>query len=178
MVGLQTALDLDRYTATLQSWNKRLNGCWQRWIGCKKELKANNQMLAKMNARQGWTIDKMDAWLEEMKAWRKEKTVCQEAPEVCLKSKEPTSVEVESGEMHEEVPKEEAATKTVRAPKERYGDGLLHVGCRRELKKRTQGDGGYRKKLVASCKRVTRLDICKKDPTQHSLLISQLHAVT
>jgi hypothetical protein len=89
-----------------------------------EELKANNQMLAKMNASEEWKIAKMAAWLEEMKAWRKEKTVCQEATEACLKNKEPTSVEMESVEMHEEVPKEKAAVKTLRALKEQYGGGI------------------------------------------------------
>jgi hypothetical protein len=55
---------------------------------------------------------------------------CQEAMEACLESKEPTSVEIESIVVHEEVPKEEAAVKTVRALKERCGDWHLAVGCR------------------------------------------------
>jgi hypothetical protein len=40
--------------------------------------------------------------------------------EACLKSKEPTSLEVEYVVVHEEVPKEEAAVGTVRALKKQY----------------------------------------------------------
>jgi hypothetical protein len=51
-----------------------------------------------------------------MDSWREAVT------EACLESKEPNSVELESVTVHEEVPKEKAAVKTVRALKERYGD--------------------------------------------------------
>jgi hypothetical protein len=95
----------------------------------------------------------MDAHQERMgaivNAWRKETTACQEATEACLESKEPTSVEIESVAVHDDVPKEEAAVKIVRAPKEQYGDQHLAIGHRRRLKKWTQGDGGSLKKLVA-----------------------------
>jgi hypothetical protein len=47
--------------------------------------------------------------------------------ETCLESKEPTSVETESIAMPEEVPKEEAAVKTVRALKECYEDQHLAI---------------------------------------------------
>jgi hypothetical protein len=55
--------------------------------------------------------------------------------EACLESKEPTSVEIESVAVHDEVPKEEAITKTVRALKEWYGDRQLAVGHCQQLKK-------------------------------------------
>lgn len=42
----------------------------------------------------------------------------------CLQSKEPTSVEIKSIAVYEEVPKEEATMKTVRALKEWYGTGI------------------------------------------------------
>jgi hypothetical protein len=38
-------------------------------------------------------------------AWQKETVVCQEATEACVDNKEPTSVEIESVTVHEEVPK-------------------------------------------------------------------------
>jgi hypothetical protein len=56
--------------------------------------------------------------------------VCQEETEACLESKEPISVEIESVVVHEEVPKEEATVKTVRALKEQYGDRHLAIGHR------------------------------------------------
>jgi hypothetical protein len=85
----------------------------------------------------------------EIRVWRKEMTACQEAMEACLESKEPTLVEVESVAMHEEVPKEEAALKTVGALKKRYGDRHLAIGFLLQLQKRTRGNGGSRKKLAA-----------------------------
>jgi hypothetical protein len=97
--------------------------------------------------------EKTDA---EVRAWRKETRACQEATEACLESKEPTSVETESVAEHQEVPKEEAAVKTARALLKRHGDRHLDVGRREKPRKRTQGDGGYRKKFVAACRGMTR----------------------
>jgi hypothetical protein len=53
-----------------------------------------------------------------MNAWRKETTACQEATEACLESKEPTSLETESVAVHEEVPTEDVAVKTVKRTEE------------------------------------------------------------
>jgi hypothetical protein len=58
---------------------------------------------------------------------------------------------------HKEVPKEEAALEIIGALKDRYGDRHLAVGRRRQPKKRTQGDGGSRKKLATACRQMTRL---------------------
>jgi hypothetical protein len=66
------------------------------------------------------------------KGLAKEMMACQEAS---LKSKEPTSVEVESIAVHEEAPAEEAAVKTVGALGKRYGDRYLAIGCRLQLQK-------------------------------------------
>jgi hypothetical protein len=63
---------------------------------------------------------------------------CQEAMQAYLESKEPTSVESESVAVHEQVPKEEAMMKTVRALKEWYGDQHLAVQQCRQLKKWTK----------------------------------------
>jgi hypothetical protein len=80
---------------------------------------------ARTEAFQKQIINKMDAHQDRMgasmNAWRKETTACQEATEACLESKEPTSVETESAAVHEEVPKEEAAVKTVRTEEETWG---------------------------------------------------------
>jgi hypothetical protein len=64
--------------------------------------------------------------------------------------------EKESAEVHEDVPKEEASVENFGALKERHGDQYLAVGCHPQLKKRTQGNGGSRKKLAAACKGMTR----------------------
>jgi hypothetical protein len=67
-------------------------------------------------------IAKMDAHQERMgastNAWRKEPTACQEGMEACLESKEPSSVEIEPVAVHEEVPEENAAVKTVKSTEE------------------------------------------------------------
>jgi hypothetical protein len=68
-------------------------------------------------------------------------------------------VEKESSVVHEEVPKEEATVKTARALKTWDGDQHLAVGCRHQLKKQTQGDGGSRQKLTASCRGIPCLVI-------------------
>jgi hypothetical protein len=65
-----------------------------------------------------------------MRAWRKETTAYQEATDACLESKEPTSEEIESLVVHEEVRKEEAAVEPIAALKKRLGDWNLAVGCR------------------------------------------------
>jgi hypothetical protein len=82
-------------------------------------------------------------------------TAYQEAMEACQESKEPTSVEMESLVVHEEVAKEEATVKTVRALKKRYGDWHLATGRFRQLKKPPQGTGGSWKKFVAACRGLT-----------------------
>jgi L-fucose isomerase-like protein len=54
------------------------------------------------------------------------------------------------------VPKKDAAVETFGALKDRYGDRHLAVGSRQQLKKRTQGNGGSRKKLVARRRMTSR----------------------
>jgi hypothetical protein len=95
------------------------------------------EMEEAMRTNQGITDTALKEIITEVRAWRKETTTCHEATEACLESKEPTSVQMESVTVHEE-----AAGKTVRALKEQYGDRRLAVGRRRQLKKRSQGDGG------------------------------------
>jgi hypothetical protein len=80
---------------------------------------------------------------------------CQEATEACLKGKEATSLEVESVMVQEEVPKEEAAVESFGALKKWHRDQCLAIGCHRELKKLTQGDGGSWKKLAITCRGMT-----------------------
>jgi hypothetical protein len=106
----------------------------------------------KMNARQERTIAKMDASLEEMKVRRRETTVYLEATEAYLESKEPTPEVAE----YQEIRKEEATVDSVGALEEWDGDRHLAVGRCRQPKKRTQGDGGSRRKLAATRRRMTR----------------------
>jgi hypothetical protein len=104
-------------------------------------------------------IVQMDAHRERMRssvnAWQKETVVSQEATEACLESKEPTSVELVFVSEHQEVPKEDAAVKNVRALKKRRGDQHLILRCRVQLKKRTQGNNGSRKKLATTHRGMT-----------------------
>jgi hypothetical protein len=116
-------------------------------------------ILAKTDANQ----EKMDAWVAEMGSWRKETMACQEAMEACLESKEPASLEVEFEAEHEEVHKEEATVKPVRALKKWHGDWNLAIRHCQKPKKRAHGNVGYRKKLAASCRGMTHRAI----PVQH-----------
>jgi hypothetical protein len=52
----------------------------------------------------------------------------------------------------QDLPQEEGAVKTIGALEDRYGDRHLAARRRRQPKKRTQGDGGSQKKLVAACR--------------------------
>jgi hypothetical protein len=54
---------------------------------------------------------------------------------------------------------EDTAVETIRALEDRYVDQHLAVGCRRQPKKLTQGNGGSRKKLAAVRRRMTRRDV-------------------
>jgi hypothetical protein len=72
-----------------------------------------------------------------------------------------TVLETNPGEIdfeaeYEEVSKEEAAVEMIRALKEWHEDRHLDVGRRRQMKKRTQGDGETRKKLAAARRVATR----------------------
>jgi hypothetical protein len=64
--------------------------------------------------------------------------------------------EIKSVAEHQEVSKEESSVEAIGAPGDRYGDRHLVVGRRRQPKKRTQGDGGSRKKPAAVRSRVNR----------------------
>jgi hypothetical protein len=110
----------------------------------------------KLDARHERMMVRMDSKLEKIKAMRE---TCLGKTEACLESMEPTSLEIESGSELQEVPKEEATVKTVRALKKRHGDRHLDIKRRGQLKKRSQGNGGYRKKLAAAWRGMTRLSI-------------------
>lgn len=88
---------------------------------------------------------------------------CQEVMEACLESKEPTSEEIESVMELEGVPKEEATMKHVRALKKWHGNWNLALGHLGQLKKWTQGNGGFWEKLAAACRGMTHCAI----PTWH-----------
>jgi hypothetical protein len=92
-------------------------------------------------------LARMDSQLEKMEA--------------CLGKTETTGLEESQEEIESEVEreedlKEEAAVKPVRALKKRHGDRNLAVRRRRTPKKRTQGNGGSRKKLAAACRGMNR----------------------
>jgi hypothetical protein len=75
----------------------------------------------------------------------------------------------ESIAVHEEVHKEEALVKTLRALKERYGDWHVAVGCRRQLKKWTKGSSGSQKKSAAALRGMARhaiLALCMRHSHQ------------
>jgi hypothetical protein len=91
----------------------------------------------------------ISAVLQKKKSWREE-------TKTCLVKVEANPEEKETVAEQREVPKEEAAVETIGALKKRYGDRHLAVGRRRQLKKRTKGDGGSRQKLAVVRKGMTR----------------------
>jgi hypothetical protein len=93
-------------------------------------------MMAKLHAHH----ERMGAGVN---AWWKEMTACWEVTEAYPEMMETDPEEMKCVALHEEIPKEDASVKTVRALTERYGD--WHVAVRRRrwlLKKGSQGDGG------------------------------------
>jgi hypothetical protein len=102
---------------------------------------------------------KIDANLKEiievMRAWRKEVKASREVTEAYPEKMEANPEEMKSEVDHEEVPKEEATVKRVRALKKRLEDRHLAVGCHVQLRKWTQADGGSWKKLATTHRGVT-----------------------
>jgi hypothetical protein len=98
--------------------------------------------------------ERMTAWQEGMKANQDATEVCLEKTEACLESKEPTTLEVESKVEHEEVPKEDAAVETGRAPNKRHADWNLATGRCGKPKEQTQGKGECQKKLAGATKMI------------------------
>jgi hypothetical protein len=91
---------------------------------------------ARREANQWEMTAKMAAWIERTEA--------------CVAKLVANRVKPDAVEVHPEVPDEEAEVEN------RYGDRHLAVGRRQQPKKRTQGDGGSRKKLAAVRRLMTR----------------------
>jgi hypothetical protein len=117
------------------------------------------------------------------KVWRKERTACQDGSEAYLEKAETNPEKTKAGleEMvaaadvleerlnkmarriwrpsseseHLEVPREEAAVKTIGELVDRYGDRHLAVRHRPQKEKWTQADSGSRQKLAAARGRLT-----------------------
>jgi oligoribonuclease (3'-5' exoribonuclease) len=90
-------------------------------------------------AQVGSLASRIDANQEEMKAML----------DACLELVKAYPGELQSVAVHQEVPKDEAALEIIGALKDRPADRYLAVGCRRQTKRRTQGDGGSRQMLAA-----------------------------
>jgi hypothetical protein len=101
----------------------------------------------------------MDAWLEEMRDSQNEMMACHEAMEAYPEKMKANPKEMESVAEHQDVPNEEAAVETIVALQDRYGNWCLAAGCRQQLKKWAQGDGGSRQKLAAARVQLTHCAI-------------------
>jgi hypothetical protein len=103
--------------------------------------------------------EKMDAAHEEMMAdmrtWRKEMKASQEMMEAPLECKGSTLEGRESGMVLREVPKEEAAVKSLRSLRKRQGDWHLATKCCQKLKEWTQGNCGSQRNLAATRRGMT-----------------------
>jgi hypothetical protein len=107
-----------------------------------KESIKTNQATARLRQIKVEMMAKMDSQLEKMEA--------------CLGKMEAIDLEanpegMESKAVHE-ISKKEDTVQTVRALRKWYGDWNLAIGGRGKLKKRTQGNGGSKKKLAAACR--------------------------
>jgi hypothetical protein len=81
--------------------------------------------------------------------------------EACLEKTEVTDLEANPEEIkfvmeHQKAPKEKAAVETIGALEDRCGDRHLALRRRRQLRELTQDDSGFRKKLAAAWRRMTR----------------------
>jgi hypothetical protein len=90
---------------------------------------------------------KIDANRKEMKSWKEEMKAYTE-------KREANPEEMKSVAVHEEV-LEEAIVKTGRALRKWHGDQHLASGCGQKLKKWTQGNGGFQKRLAVPCRGMT-----------------------
>jgi hypothetical protein len=95
---------------------------------------------------------KMDSYHEKLMAIMK---AGQEKTEVTDLEANPE--EIKFVMEHQKAPKEEAAMETVGELVNRYWDRHLALRRRRQLRKLTLDDGGFRKKLGAACRRMTAM---------------------
>jgi hypothetical protein len=118
----------------------------------KEEMRAGQEllkqeMLAKLDAHHERMTAKMDTQLKKIEA-------CLEKAEAKVLEANPEEIDSESE--HQEVPKGQVAVDTVEALENRFGDWHLAVGHRRQPNKRTQSDGGSRKKLTRRARTARR----------------------
>jgi hypothetical protein len=114
-----------------------------------KEIRAGKELLKEMLAKMDAKIDANLKIITEMKSWQEETKAILEKwkanPEETDQNKTRSKAE------HEELPKEEATVKPVRAIKKWYGDQNLAIRHCQKLKKRTHSNDGSQKKLAAAC---------------------------
>jgi hypothetical protein len=171
----ETALDLDHYTAILtkkeqltellKAMQEKMDANQAKTDINLKEMK--EEMLAKMEVRieannkkfevlQGTLISWLDAHHAKTEANHEELMAAMKAShERMIAKMEANPEEMKSVVVHDEVPKEEATVKTVRALKKRHGVQHLAVGRLRKPKERTQGKGGSQRKLATARRGMT-----------------------
>jgi hypothetical protein len=118
------------------------------------EMNANKKtmherMMAKLDAHHERMMAKLDAHHVRTMA-------CLETTEAHLECKEPTLEEMESKAEHREVPKEHAAVETGKAPSKQHRGQNPDAGRSGKPKVLTRGDRGTRRKLAATCRKVSR----------------------
>jgi hypothetical protein len=119
-------------------------------------IKANQEeMMAKMQedikSGQAEMRSILDAWLTDLKDGRKETTACQEATET-----ETHPGMMQSIEEQQEIPKGEAAGMPVEGLRKRRRARNLASERRQRRKERIRGYRGFRRKLAAACREVSR----------------------
>jgi hypothetical protein len=93
----------------------------------------------------------LDKWLMDLKDGRKETTTCKETTETKLNPGLMQSIEE-----HQDIPKGEVAVMPVRESGKRHRVCNLDAERHQKRKERTQGNRGSRRKLAATCRKVSR----------------------
>jgi hypothetical protein len=117
-------------------------------------------MQAKMDANQERMATNRKAYHEEMMAmvdaYHERMMACLGKTEADTEKTEPDPGMMQSTEVHQEIPKGEAAVMPVGEPRKRHRVRSLAAERRRKRKERTRGNRGSRRKSAAACRKVSR----------------------
>jgi hypothetical protein len=119
----------------------------------------NNQekMMAKLDAHHERMTARIDSQIEKMEA-------AVNVFEERLNKMDATDLEANRGKLEDvaeqqDIPKEDDMVKIIGTLEDRYGERHLAIGCSRQPKKQTQGDGGSWQKLAAAHRQMTAMPL-------------------
>jgi hypothetical protein len=118
----------------------------------------------------------VNAWIADMKKDRRETMSCQVTTAACLDSVELNTAEMKSESEHREVSKEDAIGKPVNGRKKRHWGRNIVAGRRGEPKELTRGECRSRRKLAASCGKVShRAAVARRKRNVFRKILTQGH---